>query len=375
MMKFKVSILGIVLALSYSMGNEFAELFSDYAFYEGYPAGTHPDRDGNPLNAYNRLHGLVKFEQDKGSSQATVLEGNYIDGKQDGVFQLKSTVYGGVVFEEDTYKNGQLDGESKRWVFIPKETDSPKEYHILVGKTLYEAEAEPKAGVPSKKLKSITLTSIGFRGKISETNHYCGSITLGIDDLTQGNEHHYEVVLHSQTLHKRYIERYAPGYGSLAGERYGDTPLMIKGGTDREYCITQYEFFETLLERFEKGEFNPFSNDSDYQVGKPFIRFVKYDGRDREEGLIAFQSEEFKGRKLNEGRVSEKIIETINDATYKLEFRPENDRENYITFTKNDMKIDPRVYNQEEFNTLLNKMYNKELSSFIAENLTKLKIN
>lgn len=369
-MKFKVSILGIVLALSYSMGNEFAELFSDYAFYEGYPAGTHPDRDGNPLNAYNRLHGLVKFEQDKGSSQATVLEGNYIDGKKDGVFQLKSTVYEGVVLEEDTYKNGWLDGESKRWVFIPKETDSPKEYHILVRKTLKEAPAEPKPGVPSKTLKSITLKSIGFRdfGKINKTNHYCGSITLGIDDLTQGNEHHYEVVLHSQTLHKRYIERYAPGYGNLAGERYGESPFMIKADTDREYCISQYGFFETLLERFEKGEFNPFSNDSDYQVGKPFIKG---------EGLIAFQSEKFKEGKLNEGRVSETIIETINDATYKLEFQPDpwNIRENYITFTKNDMKIDPRVYNQEEFNILLNKMYNKEISSFIAENLTKLIIN
>lgn len=68
MMKFKASILGIMLALSYSMGNEFAELFSDYTFYEGYPAGTHPDKNGNPLNTYNRLHGLVKFEQDKGSS-------------------------------------------------------------------------------------------------------------------------------------------------------------------------------------------------------------------------------------------------------------------------------------------------------------------
>ncbi|WP_334084881.1 hypothetical protein [Helicobacter typhlonius] len=370
MMKFKVSILGIVLALSYSMGNEFAELFSDYAFYEGYPAGTHPDRDGNPLNAYNRLHGLVKFEQDKGSSQATVLEGNYIDGKKDGVFQLKSTVYGGVVFEEDTYKNGQLDGESKRWVFIPKETDSPKEYHILVGKTLYEAEAEPKAGVPSKKLKSI-----GFKGagtsKIEKADHRCETIILSIDDLTQGNEHYYKVLLHSQTLHKRYIEWDKVDY-------YNDRYMYsIKDvGADKKYCISQYEFFETLLERFEKGEFNPFSNDSDYQVGKPFInRFAKYYNSDREEGLIAFQSEELKSGELKRGGVYEKIIETINDATYKLEFRPENDRENYITFTKNDMKIDPRVYNQEEFNTLLNKMYNKELSSFIAENLTKLKIN
>lgn len=340
-MKFKVSILGIVLALSYSMGNEFAELFSDYAFYEGYPAGTHPDRDGNPLNAYNRLHGLVKFEQDKGSSQATVLEGNYIDGKKDGVFQLKSTVYEGVVLEETTYKNGQLDGESKKWVFIPKETDSPKEYHILVEKSLYEAGAE------RQKIELAVGSYIDYSHKISirkdmkitHQSSFCNAINFIKTELYAENKHSYAIQIYNK--HKDKMPN---------------------------YCASQYGFFETLLERFEKGEFNPFSNDSDYQMGKPFIEFVKYYGRDREEGVIVFQNGG------NGGEVFETIIETINDATYKLEFRPDS-RKNYMIFTKNGMEIDPRVYNQEEFNILLNKMYNKEISSLIAENLTNYKIN
>lgn len=335
MMKFKALILGIVLALSYSMGNEFAELFSDYAFYEGYPAGIHPDKNGNPLNAYNRLHGLVKFEKDKGSSQATVLEGNYIDGEKDGLFQLKSTVYEGVVLEEETYKNGKLDGESKRWDFIPKEADSPREYRILVSKKLYEAP-KPEVEGQSETLKSISfdLEDINI---VRQARHPCKAITLRINDSTQGNKHYYEAVLYSQTFTKE---------------------------KNREYCISQYGFFETLLERFEKGEFNPFSNDSDYRVEKPFIGDKN---KGYEEGFIYFKKGD---------EVHEEIIETINETTYKLVFGQAPLTHKYrISFTKNGVKIDPRVYNQEEFNTLLNKMYNKELSSFIAENLTELRIN
>lgn len=228
------------------------------------------------------------------------MEGNYIDGKEDGVFQLKSTVYEGVVFEEETYKNGKLDGESKRWVFIPKETDSPREYRILVSKAFYEAPAEPKPGVPGKRLKSISFDFGNYNEKIEKASGGCGDITLSIDDSTQGNEHYYKVVLHSLTLHKRYIER------DFYAQDYDYTHHQYE--TDKEYCISQYGFFETLLERFEKGEFNPFSNDSDYQIGKPI----------RGKSFIAFQSEKFKGKQLKSAKVSETIIETINDGTYKL---------------------------------------------------------
>ena len=81
--------------------------------------------------------------------------------------------------------------------------------------------------------------------------------------------------------------------------------------------------------------------------------------------------------------IKETITETINGATYKLNFgrlwswsvgRRESQYHS-IRFTKNNTDIDPHVYDKEVFDKLVGKMYDKEVSSFINENFDKLKIN
>lgn len=377
-MKFKALVLSMMLCVQYGMGNVYAELFSDYVFYEGYPAGIYPDKDGNPRNVYDQLHGLIRNESGSGS-QAVVYEGNYINGQKEGVFQLKSTVYEGVILEEETYKNGVQDGEEKTWVFLPKQSKanpSDKEYHILMRKTLYQAQGNGgisdevggrKTHQEPKEMQKIQL-SIGSSGSsefsdiragamIVNSSINCDYIVLSKNDSTQGNEHHYWIQI--------------PNYKMTWRDFYSDSDFKKR---DKKYCHSQYGFFETLLERFEKGEFDPFSNDSDYQMTKPSLN--KYDG-----------SIEFSPRSVGvglggvvlqsmRGYISEKITETINGATYKLNLTSVSGGSSiYLFFTKNGVKIDPRVYNQEEFNTLLNKFYDKEMVRFISENIKDISIN
>ncbi|MCH5314242.1 MAG: hypothetical protein J1E28_07645 [Helicobacter sp.] len=334
-MKYKALIVGVALSAQICMGNPvFAELFGDYVFYEGFPAGTYPDKNGNPLNYRGRPQGLVKINEGS-KDEATLYEGNYNDGKKEGLFTLKSTVYEGVVFKEENYKDNQLNGEKKVWNFIPKANATAKEYHILVSKSLHQADAKPTERKKSD-LKFSSWDKVGEKSTILR-GPGCSSIELYKTDFTQGNEHSYGI-----------------GIRHKAADKWGFLP--------KDYdCSNQYGFFETLLEAFDKGEFKPFANSSDYQAELPVFekdRYPMWSGS----SVKAFD---------------EKIIETINGATYTLRVETESrnfgdDRFLKLNFQKNGTSIDPRVYDQEAFNTLLHKMYDKEMVQFITENLEKL---
>ena len=206
----------------------FAELFSDYVFYEGFPAGTYPDKNGNPLNYLGKFQGLVKINEGS-KDETTLYEGNYNDGKKEGLFTLKSTVYEGVVFKEENYKDDQLNGEKKVWNFIPKANATAKEYRILVEKTLYEqGEVTAEKTLPNGERreirevierKKVDLATFykqhdgAFNSSMNESRKIvrepgCGVIVLDKKENEQGNKHSYSIAISNKHTIKNRNEEW-----------------------------------------------------------------------------------------------------------------------------------------------------------------------